>query len=136
MRRRIDVFFYGLFMDASLLRSKGAAPENVRLASVDGYAIRIGNRATLVRRAGSTSHGVVISMPIPDVDLLYSEASVSMYRPEAVLAQLDDGVAVPALCFNLVETPGPSERNAQYAEKLRALAEHLGLPANYVAQIQ
>jgi hypothetical protein len=45
--RRIHVFFYGLFMDVDLLRSKGAQPENPRLASVSGFALRIGQRATL-----------------------------------------------------------------------------------------
>jgi hypothetical protein len=32
--RRIEVFFYGLFMDADLLRAKGADPVNIRSASV------------------------------------------------------------------------------------------------------
>ena len=32
--RRIDVFFYGLFMDDALLKEKGIAPENRRLAAV------------------------------------------------------------------------------------------------------
>jgi len=40
--RRVDVFFYGLFMDAGLLRTKGAQPMNVRMASVLGFALRIG----------------------------------------------------------------------------------------------
>jgi hypothetical protein len=40
--RRIDVFFYGLFMDADLLRSKGVHPENVRQACAPGFALRIG----------------------------------------------------------------------------------------------
>lgn len=32
--RRADVFFYGLFMDPDLLRSKGLRPEGAELASV------------------------------------------------------------------------------------------------------
>jgi len=28
--RRINVFFYGLFMDAELFRSKGVSPQNIR----------------------------------------------------------------------------------------------------------
>lgn len=47
--RRIDVFFYGLFMDAELLRSKGAFPVNIRRAGVPGFELRIGERATLLR---------------------------------------------------------------------------------------
>ena len=46
--RRIDAFFYGLFLDIETLRESGAAPVNPRRAYVDGVALRIGRRATLV----------------------------------------------------------------------------------------
>ena len=46
-RRRADVFFYGLFMDEELLRGKGLNPKNAEPASVDGLALRIGQRAAL-----------------------------------------------------------------------------------------
>ncbi len=46
--RKIDVFFYGLFMDEALLKTKGVIPANLRYASVLGFQLRIGNRATLV----------------------------------------------------------------------------------------
>ena len=42
---RIDVFFYGLFMDEELLRSKGANPTEVRQASVRNLSLQIGARA-------------------------------------------------------------------------------------------
>jgi hypothetical protein len=49
--RRIPVFFYGLFMDAELLRAKGTAPGGIQQASVPGFALRIGQRATLIADA-------------------------------------------------------------------------------------
>lgn len=52
-QRRIEVFFYGLFIDADLLRSKGAAPANVCIASIPGFELRIGQRATLLRNANA-----------------------------------------------------------------------------------
>jgi Gamma-glutamyl cyclotransferase, AIG2-like len=134
--RRVDVFFYGLFMDKALLREKGCAPTNERIASVHGFALRIGQRATLVPSADHSVYGVVMSLSHDDIDTLYSEASVSMYRPEAVLAQLSSGMLVPALCFNLPLPPGPDERNAEYATKLRALTHQLGFPKDYVASIR
>ena len=42
-----SVFFYGLFMDADVLRQKGVDPRGFRLARVEGYGLRIGERATL-----------------------------------------------------------------------------------------
>jgi hypothetical protein len=134
--RRIEVFFYGLFMDEALLREKGIRPENARAAFVENFALVIGERATLCPGAGRTAHGVLFSLTHAEVDSLYSEASVSMYRPEAVLAELRDGSKVPALCFNLPAPPRPEERNPQYAAKLKELARRIGLPDTYVASIR
>jgi len=71
-----------------------------------------------------------------EIEQLYAEPSVRAYRPEAVIAELNDGSRVPALCFNLVEPPNPEERNSEYAAKLRDLAYRLGLPSDYVNSIQ
>jgi hypothetical protein len=46
--RRVEVFFYGLFMDEELLRGKGLEPEGGEIAAIDGFALRIGQRAALV----------------------------------------------------------------------------------------
>ncbi len=135
MPRRIDVFFYGLFMDVELLAAKGVQPTNVRRGSVRGYRLVIGQRASLVPDGASTAYGVVMSLAIRDVDALYAEPGLRDYRPEAVLVELTDGGALPALCFNLVEPPAPQERDPQYAAKLRALGERLALPAEYLARI-
>jgi hypothetical protein len=134
--RRIDVFFYGLFMDDALLREKGVNPENRRIAFVENVSLVIGARATLVSYPGRTVHGVIFSLTHAEVDALYREASVSVYRPEALLAHLADGSITAALCFNLPVPPSLTERNPQYASKLKALAERIGLPQSYVASIQ
>jgi len=134
--RRIDVFFYGLFMDAELLRSKGASPLNIRRAGVPGFGLRIGERATLSRDPEACAYGVLMELTHEEIEQLYSESSVRAYRPEAILAQLDDGSRLPALCFNLVEPPHPNEHNSEYAAKLRELARRLELPADYVEAIQ
>lgn len=133
--RRIDVFFYGLFMDADLLRSKNAQPENIRRACLPGFALRIGQRATLLRSASDCAYGLVMALIHAEIKQLYSEPSVQAYHPEAVLVQLDDGSYLPALCFNLVVPPAPDESNSEYAAKLRALALRLQLPADYIETI-
>lgn len=133
--RRIDVFFYGLFMDDALLREKGTNPTNRRRAFVENFSLRIGARATLVPSTGQIVHGVLFSLTHAEVDALYAETSVSVYRPEAVSAQLADGSVVPALCFNLPVPPATTERNPQYVAQLRELAGRIGLPASYVSSI-
>ena len=129
-----DVFFYGLFMDGAVLEAKGVSSPGGRLCVVRDWALRIGNRATLVPVPGRTVHGVLMSLPLPDLDRLYAEASVRMYRPVAVLVEAH-GTIVPALAYVLPEPPAPEERNPEYAAKLRDLAERLELPAEYTQSI-
>jgi hypothetical protein len=134
--RHIDVFFYGLFMDADALRAKGLHPTDPRVACVDGFALRIGQRATLVPRADARVYGFVMGLAQPEIEALYSDASVRAYRPEAVMAALSDGRSVPALCFNLEVIPPDETTNAEYAAKLRDLGRRLELPADYVESIK
>ena len=134
-RRRINVFFYGLFMDADALRAKGVEPMNPRRVYVPGFALRIGQRATLVPDPDAHVYGILMQLSHDEIERLYAEPGVQMYRPEAVIAELDDTARIPALCFNLPVAPGPDEVNVEYAQKLRDLARRLGLPADYVERI-
>jgi hypothetical protein len=135
MERRIEVFFYGLFMDADALREKGFQPTDVRLASVDGMALHLGAHATLAPASGGRVHGVLMSLKHAEVDRLYAEPSVEAYRAEPVLATLEDGGSVAALCFNLPAVPAGVRSNSDYAAKLRTVAKRLGLPERYIASI-
>jgi hypothetical protein len=78
-------------MDVELLLSKGAHPMHPRPARVPGFALRIGKRATLIPNADSVAYGILLELSHADIEKLYSEASVSAYRPEAVVAQFGDG---------------------------------------------
>jgi hypothetical protein len=122
-------------MDEELLRAKGLRPESPVRASVDGLALRIGQRAALVPTPGARVHGLVISLTLTDVDRLYSEPSVQAYRPQPVLAQLASGGVIAALCYNLSPPPAPTDRNPEYVTKLRAVAQKVGLPAEYIASL-
>jgi gamma-glutamyl AIG2-like cyclotransferase len=133
--RRIHVFFYGLFMDADALRAKGANPIHPRRAQVTGFALHIGQRASLVPDPEARVHGVLMELSSDEIDRIYAEPSVREYRPEAVIAELEDGAQVPALCFNLALPPRPDPKNEEYAQRLREVALRAGLPASYVKRI-
>jgi len=134
--RTIDIFFYGLFMDEALLREKGFHPISRGNAAVEDFELLITQRATLVPSAGKVVHGVVFSLTHDEVNKLYADPSVSMYRPEAVLARLPEGNSIPCLCFNLPTVNTTDERNTDYVAKLRALATCLNLPPSYVQTIR
>jgi hypothetical protein len=134
--RRADLFFYGLFMDEELLRAKGVDPRDREHATVDDVSLRIGERATLVPTPGGRVHGVVCALTLSELNRLYAEPSLQAYRAEAVLAHLASGGMIAALCYILPDPPSPSERNPDYADKLRTLAQKIGLPADYVASLR
>ncbi len=125
--RRLDVFFYGLFMDADLLRAKGLHPANARRGCVQDMAVRAGKRAALAASPGSLARGMVMQLTHGELERLYSEPSVAMYKPEAVLVELFDGRTVAALCFNLPTASLPGEEETGYVEALRDLRQRLGL---------
>ncbi|MCW5633582.1 MAG: gamma-glutamylcyclotransferase [Rubrivivax sp.] len=135
--RRVQAFFYGLFMDEAVLRQSGVVPGNPRRARVADFALRIGQRATLVPMAGAQAFGMVMSLTHAELNALYGAPGLELYRPEAVLVQtLEDGLSVPALCYNLREPPEAGERNPEYAKRLRAVLSKLGFPVEYVESIQ
>jgi hypothetical protein len=61
---------------------------------------------------------------------------VQSYVPQAILAHLSTGELIPALCYNLTQPPPPTERNPEYAAKLRLVAQKMGLPDEYVSSIE
>ena len=129
------VFFYGLFMDEDLLATKGIEPSEVRIGFVDGYALRIRERATLVRRPDSRAYGTMMDIAASEVAELYAEKSVADYLPEPVTVQLTDGAQVEATCFTLPDD-GVTGANNEYAESLLNVAIKLGLPDSYLDQIR
>jgi len=131
----IAVFFYGLFMDQSLLASKGIIPSRAMVGYVDGYGLRIGKRATLVPDESSRAYGVLVTIRAEEVRALYSEESVADYVSESVSVVLSDGKVETALCYNLPESE-LGGTNSQYANSLLALADRLGLPGDYLQQIR
>ena len=133
--RRIDAFFYGLFMDVDVLHAGGVVPVNPRRAYVDDFALRIGARATLIALAGARAYGMLIALSHAELTRLYAGPGLADYRPEAVLARPLDGEPTAALCYNLLEPPSPHERNADYAARLRRVLARLDFPPDYVASL-
>jgi hypothetical protein len=131
----VTLFFYGLFMDESLLASKGVSASNVTPGHVDGYRLRIGRRATLVPDLAGRAYGMLMTLRADDVRALYSDESVADYVAEAVSVVLPDGTVESAFCYNLPE--GRLEgSNPEYANALRLLAANLGFPDDYLQQIK
>ncbi len=130
------IFFYGLFMDRSLLTEKGLHPEIIGPASLPDYRIHIGERATLLRSASSRAYGIVMELDDEEARELYSEPSVREYKQESVQVKLlDTGETVVADCYNLPRELGLAGTNPAYATKLSKLVEKLQFDSAYVEEI-
>ncbi len=130
------IFFYGLFMDATLLREKGLHPTLVGPAELPGYQIHIGSRASLIPNPQSTSYGMLIDLPDEEATTLYSASDVSDYCPEIVKAiLLNDRTLQTSLCYNLPADKLGAGTNSKYAEQLSALVLELGFPPAYASEI-
>jgi len=134
--RPVTVFFYGLFMDEDLLKSKGVVVRGARSAYVDGLLLKIGQRAVLVPATNARCYGMLFDLTHAELGVLYAAADLQSYRPEAVLARIADYKHVAALCYNVFETVDDSTRNPEYAAKLRAVLGKLSFPSAYIQSVQ
>ena len=123
-----DIFFYGLFMDEAVLRERGVHPQASRKAVVNGYQLRIGQRAMLSRQPSGKAFGMVYALTEREINSLYAEPGLDMYRPETVVATLEDGSTRSVTTFNLQQTYTEENFNDEYAIKLRAVLGRLGFP--------
>ena len=130
-----SIFFYGLFMDCDLLKARGFSPENPELARLEGYGLRIGERATLIKSEHETVYGLVVTMPSNQLNQLYGEDSVADYEPESAVALNASNDAISCVVYNLsvVKIKGC---NIIYARSLSAVAQQIGLPSEYISEIK
>jgi len=134
MARR-EAFFYGLFMDPEVLRKAGIEPGEGRRARVDGQALRLGERATLVPQAGAHALGMTYPLEAAQLQALYSATGLEAYAPIVVQVACEDGETVPAECWVLAQVPEGQSPDPGYVGKLRDVLARLGFPADYIASV-
>ncbi len=130
------IFFYGLFMDSSLLVAKGLRPKTIGPAVLTGYRIQIGERATLLRSPSSCAYGVVMELSDADARALYTEPSVREYVSERVRVELSETrETLEVDCYNLPSELAMSGTNPAYATELSQLVRELQFDSSYVREI-
>ena len=134
--RRIDAFFYGLFMDSEVLKKFEVEIVNPRKAYADDFALSTGNRATLVATIGARAYGMVFSVTHAELKKLYCGVGLEDYCPEAIFVNLMGEKSLPAICYSLLTAPLPDEANFEYAEQLRITLKKLKFPPDYIASVE
>jgi hypothetical protein len=130
-----SVFFYGLFMDGDLLKEKGLNPSAAEIAYVTGYGLRIGERATLMQSSHERSYGSVIQLDEEEIEKLYGDKSVEDYVPQEVTV-IDTNGSTLAVVFYILPMSKLSGQNKEYAKSLSVVARKIGLPEEYIDEIE
>ncbi len=79
-----------------MLRGAGVKPHAPRKARADGYALKIGKRATLVKAPGSSAWGMVYALTHDDLAKLYGAPGLEVYRPEEIEVALENRAIIPS----------------------------------------
>ncbi len=134
--RRVAVFFYGSFMDRAVLARQGVVPDELTVARLPGFALRLQGLANLVPAADEIVYGLVAHLTHDEVSRLYAHlpGGGTAYAPEAVLVQTMAGDWRPALCYNAPPAP-PAAPPPEYLAHLLTPAREHGFPAWYCQRL-
>jgi hypothetical protein len=136
--KRVRIFFYGTFMDASVLKGQGINSPAVIPARISGYELYMRPRVNLIRADRSFVYGSIAQLTHDEITKLYAgleERFNLKYLPEAVLAETLDGNFRPVLCYiapQMEESPPDSE----YIRQMGAAARAAGLPEWYAVYLE
>lgn len=137
--RRIDVFFYGSYINFNVLGEAGIFERPFETARLPGYRLEIGPLANLVPDDGSQAFGIVTHLSHWELDCLYTgharERLGGVYLPEAVLVFNVENNMMPALCY-LSHDTRRSDPDPAYVDRILQPARAYGFPAEYLEYIE
>ena len=139
MEPKIWVFFYGAYINFSVLREIDLIPEEYRVATLSGYKLNIGPTATLSREPGGTVWGIIATATHDELRSLYVDhARIFLggdYFPRAVTVTDTDDNIIPALCYICADMK-PVQAKTDYIEQIARPAEEYGFPRDYIKMIR
>jgi hypothetical protein len=136
--RTVWTFFYGSYMNRRVLAEVDLVPERSEVARLWGFEIRIQPLANLVPADGACVYGLLATATHTELTRLYRHAEEvlgSLYLPEAVLVEAQDGASRPALCY-LAQQMEPKPAAADYVDRILEPARELGFPSWYLARLE
>ncbi|MBS1269398.1 MAG: hypothetical protein MAG794_00349 [Gammaproteobacteria bacterium] len=143
---RVDVFFYGSYMNRSVLAKARIDERPCEPVRLPGYLLAIEPWANLVPDTASQAFGILTQVSHAELNRLYTTPSrrkkkkrVSKkrgrYSPEAVLVFDNANVLMPALCYvshdMTFAVPDPG-----YVDRILEPAREYGFPVDYLEHIE
>lgn len=139
MEHRVDVFFYGSYMNVAVLKEAGIGQRSYSVGTVNGYALRIAPLANLVKHEHGVVYGILTQLAHDELQRLYQEHARKklggVYLPEAVWVRRIDGLAAAALCY-ISPNMKHAKADPAYVERILQPAKAYGFPRWYVKHIE
>jgi len=136
--RKVWTFFYGSYMNRSVLKEVDLEPESFEVARLEGFDITIEPLANLVPSEEAAVYGVLVQATHEELGRLYAHAREvlgGLYLPEAVLVQTRDRNWRAALCY-VAPRMEPRAADRAYVERILEPAREFGFPSWYVKKIE
>ena len=137
MERKVWTFFYGSFMNPSVLGRADVIPTHAQRGRLDGWDISIQPRATLKPADQCSVYGILAEVAHADLDKIYAKDwfGFGAYLPEAVNIFIDSGAQVPALCYIAWEMEG-GKATIEYIDKMVEMALNYEFPEWYIDKVK
>jgi cation transport regulator ChaC len=133
---KVRVFFYGSFINRTVLAKVGLVPDRVEVARLWGFDILIESLATLVRSDQHCVYGIYCEATHEELRRLYGQDWLaSTYFPEAVLVESEGGRMVPCLCY-IAPAPPPARPANDYLDWIAGPAREYGFPPWYLERLE
>ena len=137
--KRVDVFFYGGYMNIEVLMNRGISERAYHVCQLPGYELTIGSSANVVKNGLGRVFGIVMQLTHDEIDILYgSEAQAKLgtqYMPEPVLVMTAAGNIVPSLCY-VAYHQDAGVPSATYIDAILSAAQQHDFPQSYIHHIE
>ncbi len=135
---RVRVFFYGSYMNRTVLREANLEIDRFEVARLDGYDIQIAPRANLVVSSERCVYGVLAEATHAELARLYAHAKGVLgeeYLPHPVLVQITSGAWLSALCY-LAPAMDPGPPDPAYVDRIVQPAREFRFPDWYILRLE
>lgn len=138
-KRRVNVFFYGSYMNFDVLAKFGIGERHYEVVQLPGYELTIGSAANVVKSGLERVFGIIVPLTHAELQTLYgSEAQDQLgaqYLPEPVMVVTSTGDLVPSLCY-ITYDPVDGRPSVTYIDSILKAGRLYRFPSAYIRHIE
>jgi hypothetical protein len=135
---KVWTFSYGSYINLDVLAEVDLVPEQVQVARLSGFDIRIRPLANLVRSERHRVYGILATATHEELARLYAHAEQvlgGVYLPEPVLVETLDSDWRPALCY-IAPAMDPRPAANDYIDRIVGPAREYEFPSWYIERLE